>query len=261
MRLKALLFDVDGTLSDTEQQGHLPAYNAAFSEIGLSWHWSPELYRKELLLLPGGRERIRHYLIKHKPRVDAFVDELEKDQMHWVNLVHEAKSRWFRRRLEEGKVTLRPGVARLIELAKADGLRLAVVTNASERSLQPFLHYALGPQLLDQFDIIVSGEQVERKKPSPDLYLRAVELLGLQPAECLAIEDSGMGLCAAAAAGVRTLITANEDTIDHDFAAAQAVVSDLGEPDAPWQVLRGEQALNGYQYATPKVLQSLVDAA
>ncbi len=260
MRLKALLFDVDGTLSDTEQQGHLPAYNAAFEEIGLSWHWSQELYRKELLLLPGGRERIRHYLIKHKPRVDAFADELERDQLHWVNLVHEAKSRWFRRRLEEGKVTLRPGVARLIEQAKHEGLRLAVVTNASERSLKPFLHYALGARLAEQFDFIVSGEQVARKKPAPDLYLRAVERLELQAGECLAIEDSGMGLCAAAAAGVPTLITANDDTLEHDFDAAQAVVSHLGEPDAPWQVIQGGNQLNGHTHATLDALDRLLAA-
>ena len=260
MRLKALLFDVDGTLSDTEQQGHLPAYNAAFEEIGLNWHWSEELYRKELLLLPGGRERIRHYLIKHKPRVDAFVDELARDQLHWVNLVHEAKSRWFRRRLEEGKVSLRPGVARLIEQAKREGLRLAVVTNASERSLKPFLHYALGADLAAQFDFIVSGEQVKRKKPAPDLYLRALERLQVRAEECLAIEDSGMGLCSAAAAGVPTLITANDDTLEHDFDAARAVVSNLGEPDEPWQVIRGEQRLNGYTHATVHVLDRLLAA-
>lgn len=258
MRLKALLFDVDGTLSDTEKLGHLPAYNEAFETIGLAWHWSPELYRSELLLLPGGRERIHHYLIKHKPRVDAFTDELARDENHWVNLVHEAKSRCFRRRLEEGKVTLRPGVARLIQQAKAEGLRLAVVTNASERSLKPFLHYALGAKLAKQFDFIVSGEQVARKKPSPDLYRLAVEKLELSAGECLAIEDSSMGLCAAAAAEVPTLITINDDTREHDFAAARAVVSQLGEPDAPWQVVDGKQRLNGYSYATPEALSSLL---
>ena len=258
MGLKALLFDVDGTLSDTEQQGHLPSYNAAFKEIGLSWHWSEDLYRQDLLLLPGGRERILHYLVEHKPRVDAFVDELAKDQLNWVNLVHEAKSRWFRRRLEEGKLTLRPGVARLIEQASQADLRLAMVTNASERSLQPFLHYALGPELLSKFEFIVSGEQVARKKPAPDLYLRAVERLQLDPQECLAIEDSGMGLSAATAAGVRTLITINTDTQGHDFSAAQAVVSNLGEPDAPWEVLKGAPRLNGYSYATTAALEGLL---
>lgn len=260
MPLKALLFDVDGTLSDTEKQGHLPAYNAAFEEIGLSWHWSQELYRKELLLLPGGRERIRHYLLKHKPRVDAFADELERDQLHWVNLVHEAKSRWFRRRLEEGKVTLRPGVARLIEQAKQQNLGLAVVTNASERSLKPFLHYALGAQLASQFDFIISGEQVQRKKPAPDLYLHAVKRLQVQAQDCLAIEDSGMGLCSAVAAGVPTLITANDDTLEHDFDAARAVVSHLGEPDAPWQIIRGASQLNGHSHATLEVLSGLLAA-
>ena len=258
MRLKALLFDVDGTLADTEQDGHLPSYNQAFREMGLDWHWSEDLYRRELLLLPGGRERIRHYLIKYKPPVGIYADRLKQDIGGWVNEVHAAKSRCFRRRLEAGQVHLRPGVRRLIRQACDQGLKLAVVTNASERSLKPFLNHTLGRELRDCFELIVSGEQVEHKKPAPDLYRRAVERLGLEPAQCLAIEDSAMGLCSAAAAGLRVLITVNADTREHDFSAATAVVSGLGEPDAPWQILHGKAPLNGATYATPEVLDALL---
>lgn len=259
--LKALLFDVDGTLADTERQGHLPAYNEAFDELGLDWHWSAELYRNELLLLPGGQERIRHFMVKHKPPISGQADAVEQDMGEWVNHVHAAKSRWFRRRVEEGKVTLRPGVARLIEQAHALGLKLAVVTNASERSLKPFLNYTLGADLLKHFEFIVSGEQVAHKKPAPDLYLHAIQRLGLPVEECLAIEDSAMGLCAAAAAGLKVLVTTNEDTREHDFSAATAVVSGLGEPDAPWEIIHSKAQLSGYTYATPAVLEELLNAA
>lgn len=260
MSLKALLFDVDGTLADTEPQGHLPSYNEAFREFGLDWHWTEQLYRDELLLLPGGRERIRHYLIKYRPPVGAHAQALERDIGAWVNQLHAAKSRWFRRRLEAGQVTLRSGVRRLIRQAHEEGMKLAVVTNASQRSLKPFLNHTLGRELRDCFEFIVSGEQVECKKPAPDLYQLAIRQLGLRADECLAIEDSAMGLCAAAAAGLKVLITVNQDTCEHDFSAATAVVSSLGEPDAPWQVLKGRPPLNGAAYVTPQVLESLLAA-
>ncbi len=259
MRLKALLFDVDGTLADTEQEGHLPAYNAAFGELGLPWHWSEELYRQELLLLPGGRERIRHYLLKHKPQLGSHGAAIQRDLCAWVNQVHAAKSRWFRHRVEAGKVVLRPGVRRLIVQAHSDGLKLALVTNASQRSLAPFLNHTLGQDLLRCFEFIVSGEQVEHKKPAPDLYLEALSRLGMTTDACLAIEDSAMGLCAAVAAGIRVLVTMNSDTLEHDFTAATAVVSGLGEPENPWNVIRDSGRLNGARWATPSALNLLLD--
>lgn len=259
MSLKAILFDVDGTLADTEQQGHLPAYNQAFAELGLNWHWSPELYRQELLLLPGGRERIRHYVVKHRAPLGGFAQRVDTDLSEWVNEVHAAKSRWFRRHVETGKVTLRPGVARLITEAKHCKIKLALVTNASERSLKPFLHYTMGAELLGQIDTVVSGEQVDHKKPAPDLYQEAMAQLRLAPSDCIAIEDSAMGVCAAAAAGLATLVTTNEDTREHDFSAATAVVSGLGEPDQPWEIIKGE--LRGYSYACCAALEALIQGA
>lgn len=257
MSLRAILFDVDGTLSDTEQQGHLPAYNEAFAEMGLRWHWSPELYRRELLLLPGGRERIRHFIVKHRAPLGDYQEDADSDLVGWVNQVHAAKSRSFRRRVEAGRVTLRAGVARLIKEAAAADLRLALVTNASKRSLKPLLNYTIGADLASRVDLIVSGEQVDRKKPAPDLYLAAMQKLELKPEECIAIEDSEMGLCAAVAAGLSTLVTVNDDTREQDFSAALAVVDCLGEPEAPWTVVKGP--LNGYNYATPAVLDSLLE--
>ncbi len=238
MALKALLFDVDGTLADTESQGHLPAYNAAFEEAGLEWRWSPELYR-ELLWQPGGRERLRHYILHHKPKLGVHRSKAREDTDNWVSEIHAIKSRHFKKRVSSGKVTLRPGVRRLMQEARAEGLQLAIVTNASSRSLEPFLQHTLGEELLGGITEVVSGEQVLRKKPAPDLYLEALKRLKLSAPECIAIEDSEMGLRAAHEAGIATLITINDDTREHDFSAASMVVDQLGECDVPIHFLKG----------------------
>lgn len=238
MALRALMFDVDGTLADTEPQGHLPAYNRAFKELGLGWQWSKKLYR-QLLLLPGGRERIEHYLSEHAPDLGPHRDEIERNRKAWVESLHRLKSQHFRERLEAGEVTLRPGVRRLMLEAGQTGLQLALVTNASRASLEPFLEYTLGPDLRGHVDVIASGEEVTHKKPAPDLYRLALRRLGRRPGECVALEDSAMGLAAARAAGIPVVVTVNADTRDQDFSDALLVVDRLGEPDSPCQVLAG----------------------
>ncbi len=239
MALKALLFDVDGTLADTEPHGHLPAYNEAFEELGLAWRWSPELYR-ELLQLPGGRERIQHYLKRHPLPTSARREDVERDVQAWVDRVHAVKSRHFQRLVKQGKVPLRPGVRRLLQEARDEGLRVCIVTNASQRTLEPFLVHTLGAELRAEVDYIVSGEQVLHKKPAPDIYKMALLKLGLKPDECIAIEDSEMGLAAARAARIPTLITFNEDTRHHDFEGALLVLDQLGEPARSFTVLEGD---------------------
>lgn len=258
MALKALLFDVDGTLADTEPYGHLPAYNAAFEEAGLEWRWSRELYR-ELLWQPGGRERLSHYIRKHKPKLGAHKASATKDPESWVSDIHAIKSRHFRKRVRDGKVPLRSGVRRLMHEARAAGLKLAIVTNASQRSLKPFLEHTLGEELLDEVTEVVSGEQVAHKKPSPDLYLEALRRLQLRADECIAIEDSEMGMRAARDAGITTLITLNDDTRGHDFSDANMVVSQLGECVEPIEVVKGEA--QGQVCVTLDMLRSLLETA
>lgn len=238
MALRALLFDVDGTLADTESQGHLPAYNRAFRELGLDWRWSKELYR-ELLLLPGGRERIAHFLDEHAPELGIHRDKIKRDRKAWIESLHRLKSQHFRRRLEAGEVTLRPGVRRLMLEAAAAGLQLGLVTNASRASLEPFLEHILGPELRDRVDVIVSGEEVEDKKPAPDLYRLALRRLDRRPGECIVLEDSAMGLIAARQADIPVVVTVNADTRGQDFSNALLVVDQLGEPDSPCRVLGG----------------------
>lgn len=238
MTLRALLLDVDGTVADTERYGHRPAYNRAFRKLGLSFRWGPKLYR-ELLEQPGGKERLMHYLVHHRPDMGSHAEAYKRDPKAWVAQVHELKSQYFRRYLRKGQVPLRPGVARLIREADAAGLHVALVSNASRASLTPVLRYGLGEELAGRIDLVVSGEDVSRKKPAPDSYLMALQRLGLPANECVALEDSAMGLRAAVAAGVPTIVTTNANTEGEDFAAAMIVLDSLGEPGTPARSLYG----------------------
>lgn len=232
MTLRAILFDLDGTLADTELLGHRPAYNRAFKKLGLSFRWGPKLYRK-LLKQPGGEERLLHYLKRYRPELGEHQGAAQADPEAWAEGVHQLKSRYFRRLVRHGRVPLRAGVARLLAEAHAAGVRTAIVTSASRATLRPLLRHSLGAEYAGQIDVIVCGEDVERKKPHPDLYLLALKRLELAPQECLAVEDSSMGLDSARSAGVPTLITTNANTVDQDFAGALMVLDTLGEPGAP----------------------------
>ncbi|NGY06155.1 HAD-IA family hydrolase [Solimonas terrae] len=241
MSLKAVLFDVDGTLADTEALGHRPAYNRAFRNLGLDFRWGPKLYRK-LLKQPGGRERIKHYLQHYQPELGAEAAEVDQNLDAWVAKVHTLKSHYFKRYMRHGRVPLRPGIARIMREARSSGIRLAIVTNASLKTLRPVLKYSMGPELAAEVEIIASGEEVQRKKPAPDLYQLAMRRLNLDASECVALEDSEMGLRAATAAGLSAVVTINRDTLEQDFSDAALVVSSLGEPGAPTRVLQGHLA-------------------
>lgn len=254
MVLKAILFDVDGTLADTEALGHRPAYNRAFRELGLTFRWGPKLYRK-LLKQPGGRERLKYYFTQYEPELGAHQASANADLDAWVTRVHETKSRYFRRYMKHGRVPLRAGIARLMREAHESNVQLAIVTNASRKTLEPVLEYSMGPELADEIKVIASGEEVKNKKPAPDVYQLAMQRLGVQPQECVALEDSEMGLEAASAAGARVVVTVNSDTVEQDFTEASLVVSSLGEPGAPTRVLKGQ--LTGYPWVTLDTLKVL----
>lgn len=238
MSLRALLFDLDGTLADTEVLGHRPAYNRAFKKLGFGFRWGPKLYRK-LLKQPGGEERLLHYLKRYRPELGEHEGAALSDPSSWAQTVHDLKSRYFRRLVRRGRVPLRAGVARLLDEAHVAGVATAIVTSASRATLEPLLRHSLGSARAAKIEVIVCGEDVERKKPHPDLYLFALQQLELRPHECLAIEDSAVGLAAAVAAGVPTLITTNDNTVDQDFSAAALVLDTLGEPGAPARVRAG----------------------
>ncbi|MEW6679283.1 MAG: HAD family hydrolase [Pseudomonadota bacterium] len=219
--LKALLFDVDGTLADTERDGHRPAFNAAFQEYGLDWNWDVELYG-QLLAVTGGKERMKYYVDKF--RTD-YVKPADFDAL--VAELHKAKTRHYTRMLAEGGIPLRPGVRRLLEEARAAGLILGVATTTTPENVTELLRHSLAPDGPEWFQVIAAGDIVPAKKPAPDIYVWAMAQLGLQPGDCLAFEDSENGIKASLGAGLRTVVTVNDYTRDHDFTGALAVLPDL----------------------------------
>lgn len=235
MTLHALLFDVDGTLADTERDGHRPAFNQAFADAGLDWHWDVALYGK-LLAVTGGKERMKHYIDHFRPdyrKPDNF-DEL-------VAELHKAKTRIYSALAAQGGIPMRPGVKRLLVEARAAGLRLAIATTTTPENVTVLLEHSLGAGTQDWFEVIAAGDIVPAKKPAPDIYHYALEKMGLAAADCLAFEDSENGLRASLGAGLKTLVTVNDYTLDHDFTGAAVVLSDLGEPGAPNQRLAGAE--------------------
>jgi HAD superfamily hydrolase (TIGR01509 family) len=249
MSLHALLFDVDGTLADTERDGHRLAFNAAFREFGLDWEWDIPLYGK-LLAITGGKERIKHYIEAYRP---DFKRPADFDKL--VAELHKAKTRHYTELLAKGGLPMRPGVARLLKEARDVGLRLAIATTTTPDNVTALLEQSLAPATASWFELIAAGDIVPAKKPAPDIYLWALEKMQLKPENCLAFEDSGNGLRSSMSAGLKTLVTVNDYTADHDFAGASAVLTDLGEPDAPATALSG--AWSGQGYVTVESLKAL----
>ncbi|MCR6494403.1 HAD family hydrolase [Cellulomonas sp. P24] len=221
MALQALVFDVDGTLADTERDGHRPAFNAAFAHAGLPWHWDVALYGG-LLGVTGGKERIRHFCERHDR---DFLSRPDADDA--IAALHADKTRRYVAFASAGRVRLRPGVARLLTEAREAGMRLAVATTTSPENVTALLEVGLGPDGPGWFEVIGAGDVVPRKKPAPDIYLWVVERLRLRPDECLAIEDSSVGLHAAVTAGLPTVVTRSPYTVGDDMTGALAVLPDL----------------------------------
>lgn len=233
-QLKALLFDVDGTLADTERDGHRVAFNKAFREAGLDWNWTVQLYA-DLLTVTGGKERIRYFLEKYLP--DYAPEEGIAD---FAARMHKRKTHFYLQMLQGGKVPLRNGVERLLNEARAAGLRMGIATTTTPENVTYLLKATLGDEAIGWFECIAAGDIVPAKKPAPDIYLYAMETMNLQPEDCLAFEDSDNGIRSSTSAKLKTVVTVNDYTKDHDFSKAVLVLDQFGEPDAPFTVLSGD---------------------
>ncbi len=249
--LQALIFDVDGTLADTEEY-HRIAFNESFANAGLDWNWSVSLY-DELLGVTGGKERINHFIQLQHP--DFAKEANISDLSSYIADLHKIKTIRYNQKLEQGLVALRPGVQRLINEAHQSGMRMAIATTTTMENVSTLIECTLGKASLSWFEVIVAGNMVAAKKPAADVYLAVLERLSLPASECLALEDSQLGLQSALAAGITTIITQNHFTRKHDFKNATLVVDHLGEPDLPFKVLHG----NAYehQYANLSLLEDI----
>ena len=220
--LKALVFDVDGTLADTEM-AHLAAFNHAFAEEGLDWHWDEPNYTK-LLEISGGKERMLHYWKQVHPDVKDIDGGGLKDT---IDRLHAMKTAAYENAVQSGAVQLRPGVLNLIQKAHQAGLRLAIATTTSPVNIAVLLRNAIGPDWKELFAVIEDASTAPKKKPHPQVYTQTLTRLALTGADCLAFEDSSNGLRAAVSAGLPVIVTPNSFTAHHDFAGALKVLPDL----------------------------------
>jgi len=222
MTLKAIIFDVDGTLADTED-GHRKSFNKAFAENGLEWNWDVALYDK-LLKVTGGKERIKYY-------VESFLPDFHKpaDYEGFVKNLHVVKTGHYTAMLREGSIPLRPGIKQLIDDARKAGIILAISTTTSPENVSALLEVSLGKDWEKYFAANGCGDIVPHKKPAPDIYNWVLNELKLAPQDCIALEDSYNGLHSALSAGIRTYITTNPYTHKQDFSGAAAVFDDLSD--------------------------------
>ncbi|MGA9665652.1 MAG: HAD family hydrolase [Gallionella sp.] len=222
MTIKAIIFDVDGTLADTED-GHRKSFNKAFAENGLDWNWDVALYDK-LLKVTGGKERIKYY-------ADSFLTGYKKpdDFDEFVKHLHKAKTAHYTTMLREGNIPLRPGIQQLIHDAHAAGIKLAIATTTSPENVSALLEVGLGKDWERHFAANGCGDIVPNKKPAPDIYFWVLDKLKLAPEQCIALEDSNNGLRSAIAAGIKTYVITNPYTHWHDFDGAAGIFEDLSD--------------------------------
>ncbi len=256
---KVLIFDCDGVLGDTEQYGHLPAFNRMWKEMGVPWEWSVEEYGRKLKI-GGGKERMSS-LFQEPEFLRAYPEapNTAERQTEMVAAWHKRKSAIYKEIIVSGKIPPRPGVKRLSEEALSRGWTLAVASTSAPESVDAVLRHTMGEKTASRFALVLAGDCVKAKKPAPDIYQLAAEKLGAPPSQCVVVEDSNNGVEAAAGAGTKCVVTVSGYTRDEDFSKAAIVVTCLGDPGGEvCQVLANRSAASPSAYFTADDLDRIL---
>jgi len=253
----ALIFDCDGVLADTERHGHLPAFNQTFEEFGLPVRWSEDDYGVALCI-GGGKERMASLLTPDLVATAGLPRDREA-QLALVAEWHRRKTEIYIEMVEAGRLPARPGIKRIVGAARGARWQLAVCSTSAEASVRAILDHAVGEAAAADF-LVLAGDVVPRKKPAPDIYVLALERLGISSAEAVVVEDSRNGLLAAVGAGLATVVTVNSYTAHQDFDEASLVVTSLGDPNGPrTEVLENRSTAIPGDYITLRDLAALPD--
>ncbi len=229
-----MIFDVDGTIADTERDGHRVAFNLAFEKLGMPDRWDVDSYG-ELLAVPGGRARLRQYLGGRGMGVNELDDVVPR--------LHELKNRFFVDLIRRGRIEARPGIVRLVDELQVSQITVGVATTGSRHWVEELLEVLLGAARVGRFGAVVTGEEASAHKPDPELHLTALDRLSCRPEAVVAVEDSALGLRSAKAAGLACLVVRNSYTAGQDFTDADLVVDELGEADHPAMVVADPHGL------------------
>lgn len=238
MNLKALIFDVDGTIAETEKDGHRVAFNLAFDELNLPWQWNIDFYGT-LLKIGGGKERFTYYLNNYQQdfKLPASLDE-------FVLNVHKIKNQYYAQLVQDKTIKLRTGVARLMKEAHKNNVRLAIASTSAVKNVKALLDGTCDPEMISWIEVIAAGDMVDNKKPAPDIYELALNKLNLSPAECVAIEDTNQGLVAATTIDIKTIVTVNDYTKNQNFDSAMVVLNHLGDEKNPCDFIKHQENLS-----------------
>lgn len=236
--IKAFIFDVDGTLADTERDGHRVAFNQAFEQFQLDWNWTEQTYG-ELLAVTGGKERILHFVQTH--------DKPEKNRHDLTELIkrlHAKKTENYVELLNNSAIPLRPGIKRLLNEARRNNIRLAIATTTTPQNVTALLQNTLGQESPSWFEVIGAGDIVANKKPAADIYDLVLKEMDLAASDCVAFEDSLNGIKSSLAADIKTIITYNGYTQNDDFSGALLVLDQVGDDGFPSKVLQQTHQLD-----------------
>jgi HAD superfamily hydrolase (TIGR01509 family) len=255
---RALIFDCDGVLSDTEQHGHLPAFNQMWRELGVPWEWSVEEYGRKLKI-GGGKERMSSLFAEPEFLKACTPPEGERERRDMIALWHKRKSEIYKEIFNSGRIPPRSGVKRLAEEALGRGWTLAVASTSALESVEAVLRHAMGADVAGRFALILAGDVVKAKKPAPDINVLAAKRLGVTPADCLVVEDSNNGVVAAVSAGMKCVVTVSGYTREEDFSLADMVLTCLGDPGGEVaQALANRSAARPGAYFTANDLECVL---